>query len=155
MFFLLQLIIVGVFITEKYEMFIKTVNNIEFKMLRKDKDCWIKIIPSSIKSDPASLHIILNNQEYQLDIYDQHGNEKHNIFLKGEKIEPSFYINSSQCFFRVDCKNTGIKIVQINEKHKTDEYLKNNCSFTSPQTVLWAVNVFYTKTPDKPPFDIM
>jgi hypothetical protein len=136
-------------------MFNKTVNNVEFKMLRKGEECWIKIVPSSIKSDPTSLHIILNDEKYHFDIYDNYGNELHNIFLKGERITPSFYSKSEQNCFRVDCKNNGIETVQINEKHKIDDYLKNNCSFISPQATLWAVNIFYTKTPDKPPFDTM
>ena len=136
-------------------MFNKTVNNIEFKMLRKGKECWIKIVPSITRSDPTSLHIILNNEEYHLDIYDKYGNEKHSIFLKGEEISPSFYIKLEQRSFRVDCKENDIKVVQIIEKHVIDDYLKNNCSFNSPQTNLWAVDIFYTKTPDKSPFDMM
>jgi len=68
------------FITEKYKMLNKTVNNIEFKMLRKGKECWIKIIPSSMRSDQTGLHIILNDEKYSFDIYDKHGNETHNIF---------------------------------------------------------------------------
>ena len=136
-------------------MFSKTVNNIEFKMLRKGEECWIKIIPSLIRYDPTSLHIILNNESYHFDIYDENGNEKHNIFFKGERITPSFYIKSEQGCFRIDCKNNGIKTVQITEKHNIDDYLKNNCSFISPKTTIWAVNIFYTKTPDKTPFNTM
>ncbi len=143
------------FITEKYKMFNKTVNNIEFKMLRKGKECWIKIIPSLMRYDQTRLHIILNKEEYGFDIYDKQGNETHNIFLKGENITPSFYIKSGLSCFRVDFKENDIKVVQITEKHNMADYLKNNCSFTSPQTIIWAVNIFYTKTPDKPPFDTM
>ncbi|MDH7517051.1 MAG: hypothetical protein QHH19_01720 [Candidatus Thermoplasmatota archaeon] len=131
------------------------MNNIEFKMLRKDKDCWIKIAPCSRASTPTSLHIILNKEEYGFDIYDRHGNEMHNVFLKGKNITPSFYIKSEQNCYRVDCKNNDIKTTQITEKHNIEEYLKNNCSYDSPQTTIWAVNIFYTKTPDKPPFDIL
>jgi len=143
------------FITEKYKMFNKTVNNIEFKMLRKGKECWIKIIPSLMRYDQTRLHIILNKEEYGFDIYDKQGNETHNIFLKGENITPSFYIKSGLSCFRIDFKENDIKVVQITEKHNMADYLKNNCSFTSPQTIIWAVNIFYTKTPDKPPFDTM
>ncbi len=136
-------------------MFNKTVNNIEFKMLRKGKECWIKIIPSLMRYDQTRLHIILNKEEYGFDIYDKQGNETHNIFLKGENITPSFYIKSGLSCFRIDFKENDIKVVQITEKHNMADYLKNNCSFTSPQTIIWAVNIFYTKTPDKPPFDTM
>jgi len=142
-------------ITEKYKMFNKAVENIDFKMLRKGEGCWIKIVPSATKSDQTSLYIILNNERYSFDIYDKKGNELHNIFLKGEKITPSFYIKSEWKCFRVDCKDNDIKVVQINEEHNIDDYLKNNCSFISHQTTIWAVNIFYTKTPDKPPFDTM
>jgi len=124
-------------------------------MLRKGKDCWIKIVPSSRVSTPTSLHIILNDEKYHLDVYDKQGNEAHKIFLKGGNITPSFYIKSERNCYRVDCKHKDIKAVKITEKHNIEDYLKNNCSCNSAQAVLWAVNIFYTKTPDKPPFDTM
>lgn len=133
----------------------KIVNNVEFKMLRKGKECWIKIVPSFRSSNPTSIYIILNGEKYNLDIYDKNGNETHNVFFKGINITPSFYIKSEGNCFRVDCKNNDIKIIRANEEYNIEDYLKNNCSYNSPQTVLWAVNVFYTKTPDKPPFDMM
>lgn len=68
------------------------IDNIEFKMIRKEDNCWIKVVPIKRKSTSSSLHIIINGKEYNFDIYDKNGIEAHRIYFKGYKILPSFYL---------------------------------------------------------------
>ncbi len=107
------------------------------------------------KSKPTSLHINLNNEQYDFNLYDKDGVESDKIYFKGIKITPSFYLISKEKRFRVDFKNNKINIIPINEIHQTENYIKNNCSFISHQSICWAISKFYTSKPEKPPFNQM
>ena len=82
-------------------------------------------------------------------------NEVDNKLQKGYKSTPSFYLNSGQNCFRVDCGVDDIKVLPITETHKMDTYMRDNCYCISSQASCWAVAIYYTKEPDKPPFDEM
>jgi len=140
---------------EKYMRFNTTINDIEFKMIRKDDNCWIKAGPITRESTPSSLHIILNGEEHHWDVYDENGCEAHKVYFEGYKSTPSFYLKSGENRFRVDCDVDDIKVLPITETHKLDTYLKNNCYCISSQASCWAKAIYYTSRLDKPPFDNM
>jgi len=141
--------------TENYTKFNAIINNIEFKMIRKDENCWIKAEPINRVSTPSSLHIILNGEEHHWDIYDESGKESHKVYFKGYESTPSFYLKSKQNCFRIDCDYNDIKSVPITETHKLDTYMKDNCNCISSQAACWAVAIYCTTEPDKPPFNEM
>ena len=141
--------------TEKYTRFNTTINDIEFIMIRKDDNCWIKAVPLNRLSTPSSLHIILNGEDHHWDVYDENGNEAHKIYFEGYKSTPSFYLKSRQNRFRIDCNVDDIKVIPITEIHTLDTYLKDNCYCTSSQASCYAKAVYYTSRPDKPPFNEM
>jgi len=113
------------------------------------------ITPLKRKSKPSSLHIILNNEQYSFNVYDKDGLESDKIYFKGYEITPSFYLKSQEQCFRVDFKSNKINILPINESHVMEIYIKNYCSFISPQSSCWAVAKYYTSRPEKPPFNEM
>jgi hypothetical protein len=140
---------------EEYNWFNMIIKDIEFNMLRKDDTFWIKIVPLKRKSTPSSLHIILNGEHHHWDVYDKDGKENHKIYFKGEKICPSFYLNSGGSCYRIDCDHDGIKTISIIKALTLDKYLKDNCSFNSTQASCWAKSVYFTSRPDKSPFNKM
>jgi hypothetical protein len=83
--------------TEKLTRFNTIINNIEFKMLRKDDNCWIKVIPLVRTSTPSNLHIILNDEYHHWDIYDENGREAHEIYFEGVGITPSYIKENCNC----------------------------------------------------------
>ena len=141
--------------TETITRFNIIINNIEFKMIRKDDYCWIKAVPLIRVSIPSSLHIILNDEYHHWDIYDENGREAHEIYFEGLNSNPSFYLKSGENCYRIDCDNDNIKVIPITEKHKLDSYIKENCNCTSSQVSCWAKAIYYTSRPDKPPFNEM
>jgi len=145
----------GLIIKQEYKILNKVLNDIEFKILINNKNCWIKIIPCKRKSKPSSLHIIINNEQYNFNIYDKDGIESDKIYFKGSEITPSFYLKYQEQSFRIDFKTDKINILPINESHVMEMYIKNYCSFISPQSSCWAVTKYYTSIPEKPPFNDM
>jgi len=145
----------GVAITEKYKRFNTIINDIEFKMLRKGDNCWIKAVPITQVSTPSSLHIILNGEDHHWDVYDESGQDVHKIYFEGCKSTPSFYLKSGEHAYRIDCDVDDIKVLPITETHKMDMYIKDNCYCISSQASCWAKAIYYTSRPDKPPFDDM
>ena len=141
--------------TEKYTRFDTTINDIEFIMIRKDDNCWIKAVPLNHLSTPSSLHIILNGEDHHWDVYDENGQEAHKIYFEGYKSTPSFYLKSGQNRFRIDCNVDDIKVIPITETHTLDTYLKDNCYCISSQASCYAKTIYYTSRPDKPPFNEM
>jgi len=131
------------------------IDNIEFKMIRKDNKCWIKAVPIDRISKPSSIHFILDNEYYYWDIYDENGREAHEIYYEGYKSDPSFYLKSGKNCYKIDFKCDGIKVLKIKKNHKQDVYIKENCNCKSSQSNCWAKAVYYTSRPDKPPFDEM
>ena len=140
---------------EEYTRFNAVINDIEFKMIRKGENCWIKAEPISRISTPSSLHIILNGEEHHWDVYDESGRESHKVYFEGYESTPSFYLKSGQNCFRIDCGYDEIKPVPITETHKFDIYMKDNCCCISSQASCWAVSLYHTSRPDKPPFNEM
>ncbi len=124
-------------------------------MLRKGDNCWIKAVPIIQESTPSVLHFILNGEEHHLDIYDKSGRDKHNVYFKGHKSTPSFYLKSGEDCFRIDFDYDDIKVLPITKTHKMDTYLKNKCYCISSQASCWAIAIYHTREPDKPPFDEM
>jgi hypothetical protein len=145
--------LLGVAIASKYKRFNTTINDIGFKMIRKDDNCWIKAVPITQLSTPSSLHIILNGDEHHWDIYGESGRDVHKVYFEGYKSTPSFYLKSGQNCFRVDCGVDGIKVLPITETHRMDAYIKKNCNCISSQASCWAIAIYFTREPDKPPFD--
>lgn len=97
-------------------------------MIRKDDNCWIKVIPTVQQSIPTTLYINVNDTEHQWDIYDKSGREKHNIYFEGYRIEPSFYLRSRDNCYRIDCNYKSINVHPIDKKHKMNIYLKKQGS---------------------------
>jgi hypothetical protein len=141
--------------TLEHTIFNKIINDIEFKMMRKEEYCWIKIEPFNRTSIPSSIHIILNGEDHHWDIYDKNGEETNKVYFKGFNSTPSFYLKSGKKFYRFDCNLDNIKVLPITESHKMEDYLKDNCNCISPQASCWAVNIHYTSRPDKYPFNLM
>jgi len=141
--------------TEELTRFKKIINNIEFRMIRKDEKCWIKVVPLIRVSIPSSLHLILNNEYHHWDIYDENGREAHEIYFEGIESIPCFYLRSGENCYQIDCDNENIKVIPITEDHIQDSYIKENCCCNSPRASCWAKAVYYTSRPDKPPFDEM
>jgi len=135
--------------------FATIVNDIEFKMIRKGDYCWIKAIPINRVSTLSSLHLILNGEEHHFDIYDKSGREAHEVYFKGYKCMPSFYLKTEENSFRIDFKDKEIKKIPIKKTHNFDTYIRDNCSCKSSDASCWAAAVYYTKRRDKSPFDEM
>jgi len=133
----------------------KIIKNIEFRMIRENEKCWIKVVPLKRKSIPSSLHIILNDEYHYWDIYDKEGRENHKIYFKGERSYPSFYLKCGENCYKIICDKLGINSIPITEEHKLDKFLKENCFCNSPQASCWAKSVYFTSRPDKSPFDEM
>ena len=141
--------------TEKLTRFNTIINNIEFKMIRKDDNCWIKVVPLIRVSIPSSLHLILNDEYHHWDVYDENGIEAHEIYFEGFESTPSFYLKSGDNCYRIDCGNDDIKVIPITESHTPERYIKEKCYCNSSRASCWAKAVYYTSRPDKPPFDEM
>ncbi len=124
-------------------------------MIRKEDNCWIKAVPLIQSSAPSSLHIILNGEEHHWDVYDESEQDAHKVYFEGYKSTPSFYLKSGQNCFEIKCNYDDIKVLPITETHKMDTYIKDNCYCISSQASCWAIAIYSTRGPDKPPFDMM
>jgi len=145
----------GAFMTKEQTLFNMIIEDIEFRMIREDEKCWIKVVPMKRKSIPSSLHIILNDEYHHWAIYDKDGREAHKIYFKGERLCPSFYLKCGKNCYRINFDKLGIKSIPITESHNLDRFLKENCYCNSPQASCWAKSVYFTSRPDKPPFNEM
>ncbi|KYK27864.1 hypothetical protein AYK20_01910 [Thermoplasmatales archaeon SG8-52-1] len=128
--------------------------NIEFKMIRQNSNCWIKITPLKSMSVQTILHIYLNDEYYSWEIYDSDGREKHIIYFEGLGCIPTFYLNSGKNSFKVKFNMSSIDFIKIKQPIKTD-ILKKKYNCYSSKAACWAKDVFYTSRPDKYPFDEM
>ena len=141
--------------SKKYERFNTIINDIEFKMIRKSSNCWIKAVPINHVSTPSSLHIILNGEDHHWDVYNEDGKEANKVYFEGYESTPSFYLKSGQNSYEIKCSEKDIKVLPITETHKIDTYLKDNCYCISSQASCWAVAIYNAKNVEKPPFDEM
>ena len=139
----------------KYNKFDTIINDIEFKMIRKEQNCWIKAEPINKISTPSSLHIILNGEDHHWDIYDNNGKEAHKVYFKGYRSTPSFYLKSGENYYKIDCNVNDLHVLPISETHNLDTYLKDHCFCISSQASCWAVAIYNTSEPEKPPFNEM
>ena len=135
--------------TEKQFFFKKSIQDIEIKMLRIKNDCYIKIIPSHQISNAKKIIININGEKYQFDIYDKNGRESLRIYLKGKKIEPSFYLLDNKVNYNILCLENGINIKKIPREEINKEKF-SNC--ISRDISCWAVNIYMTSRKEKPPF---
>jgi len=130
----------------------KKINDTEIKMLRKNEDCYIKIVPTTQKSNPKKLFIMINGEEHQFDIYDQNGRESHKIYLKGNQIEPCFYLIDDKNNFKILCKiNEIIVIKKLKESNRKFKFNKN-CNCISTKISCWGVDIYMTSRKEKSPF---
>lgn len=140
---------------EEFTRFNTEFKDIEFKMLRKNKMCWVKVIPIKRASNPSCLSIILNDQYHQWDVYDKTGREAHKIYLEKFEGLPSFYLKTGMDCYRVDCEYDNIKIHLIDKHHEMTTFIENNCNFISSQATCWAINIYHTSRSEKLPFNEM
>jgi hypothetical protein len=140
---------------DDYKRFYKTINDIDFKMLRKDNWCWIKVEPIKQISSLSSLHFILNGEEHHWDLYDKENKATHMIYFKGSNCNPCFYLKTKDKSFRINFDYKEIKVYPITDSHTLDDYLKDNCSCNCVDASCWVKSLYYTSRPDKPPFDLM
>ena len=131
------------------------INNIEFRMLRTNERCWIKVVPLVRISLKSSLQFILNDEFYNWDVYDENGIESHEIFFEAEKCNPSFYLIIEKKFYRIDFNKDGINVISIDAIHNKNEYIKEKCNCKSIKSSCWAKSVYHTSRPDKSPFNEM
>lgn len=136
-------------------MFHKVIKNIEFKMIRTNDKCLIKASPLVRVSIPTSIQLIIDNEQFKYDIYDENGIEAHILYLEGIKCNPSIYLKIKEKNYRIDFKKNGIISIQIKDNYKEDVYIKKYCNCKSSQSSCWAKAVYYTSRPDKPPFNEM
>jgi hypothetical protein len=141
--------------TEKYKRFNTIIDGVEFKMIRKGDNCWIKAEPINRVSTPSSLHIILNGEDHHWDVYNTSGKEENKIYFEGYQSTPSFYLKSGQNNYEIKCGKKDIQVLPITETHSFDTYLRENCYCISSQALCWAVAIYNTKVFDKSPFDEM
>jgi len=132
----------------------KKINDIEIKMLRERENCYIKIIPVTQKSSPKKLFITINGEGHQWDIYDQNGRDSHKIYLKGQQIEPCFYLVDGNICYKILCNINDINIKKFSEG-KTIFYHKDICNCISSEVTCWGVNIYMTSRAEKSPFCYM
>ena len=77
--------------TQEYPKFNTTINDIEFKILRKDDNCWIKVVPITQHSAPSSLHIIVNDEDDHWDIYDKSGTPSLSVSIENQGLKNPFF----------------------------------------------------------------
>jgi hypothetical protein len=124
-------------------------------MLRKDNFCWIKIEPLKQISSTSSIHIILNGEVYNWDVYDETNKVVYIIYFKGINCEPCFYLKTNDKSFRIECNYNEIKIYPITSPNLLKTYIKEYCSCKSSDASCWAKSLYNTSRPDKTPFDLM
>ena len=142
-------------IEKEYSVFNTIVIDIEYKMLRKEEYCYIKIEPFKRTSAPSGVQIFINGELHKWDIYDKKGKEANKVYFKGFNCEPCFYMKSSNVSYLVKCKSDNIQAVLIKNPQKIKEYIKKNCSCFSPEVLCWAYDLYSTKRPDKHPFNLI
>jgi hypothetical protein len=131
------------------------VKDIEFRMIRKDDRFFIKVVPINRVSQPSSLHLIINDEFHDFEIYDKDGKESHEIYFEGTKCNPCFYLKCGNKSYNIKFTNNGIQICQIAESNKLNMYVKKNCNCISSKASCWAKAVYYTSRPEKYPFNEM
>ena len=104
--------------------FHKIITDIEFKMIKEKNNFWIKIEPIKRESEPSNLYILINNEEFNYEIYNKTGLESCKIYFQGKNIEPSFFLKTKSKNFRIDFKINGIKFIPISITQDISIYIK-------------------------------
>lgn len=133
----------------------KTIDDIDFKMLRKGDKCWIKVVPRIQESTPSTIYLKLNGVIHQWDIYNGIGRDVHKVYFKGDKCVPIFYLKLGDTYYRIDCGYENIKTTRIHENGKNELIVKKEIICNLSQTSCWAISIYSTSEPEKPPFNIM
>jgi len=130
-------------------------NDIEFKMLRENKNCFIKIEPITRVSNPSILYTSIKNEIHGWEIFDKNGTESNIVYFKGSNCKPRFYLKTKDNQFEILFDTNKINVKSILKKHKAENYIKKNCNCKSKDASCWATAIFYSKRHDKPLFDEM
>ena len=133
----------------------KTIKEIEFKMLREKDDCYIKIEPVSRIFKPSTLYFSLNHVIHNWDIYDKNKTEACFVYFKGSFCKPSFYLKTDDESYKIIFEYDEINVKSILKKHDINDFINKNCNLNSENAKCWGEAIFYSKRPDKPPFDEM
>jgi len=127
----------------------KNIGDVNIKMLRRGKECFIKISPQKQKGGFSKIFVNLNGEIHEWEIYDKNSNQSHNIYFKGNNVKPIFYL-------KIEDKGKILELGFENEKIIQREIIKTNFEkIVSSDSTCWATAIFYSKRPDKPPFDQM
>lgn len=141
---------------DKNRLKVSTISsNIEFKMIRENEKCFIKIEPIVRVSKPSTLYISLKNDIHSWEIYDKNGTESNIIYFKGSNCKPSFFLKTEENLFEILFDRKKINVESMLKKQNTENYIKKNGNCNSEDASCWATAIFYSKRPDKPPFDEM
>ncbi len=98
--------------------------HIEFKMIRQNSNCWVKIMPLKPFSVQTILHFYLNYEYYSWEIYDKDGKEKHIIYFEGLNCIPIFYLNSGKNSYKVKFDINSIDFIKLIKPIKIDYLIK-------------------------------
>ena len=88
-------------------------------------------------------------------IYDENGTESCFVYFKGSFCKPVFYLKTGKDSYKITFEYDKIVTDQILNKHEIFDFIKNNCNLKSNDATCWGEAIFYSKRPDKPPFDEM
>lgn len=138
--------------SEKGFYFNKKIQNIEIRMLRKKHDFYIKIIPIIQKSEPMVFFIIIDGENYKFNIYDEKGIESHKIYLKGNNVDPCFYLILDDVYYKILCKNDDIIISRRFRELNNNLNLNDIINFDSSNISCWAINIYITSRKEKSPY---
>jgi hypothetical protein len=124
-------------------------------MITDENNFWIKIEPIKRESEPSNLYILINNEEFNYEIYNKIGLESLKIYFQGKNFETSFFLKTKSKNFRIDFGNNGIKFIPISIIQNISIYIKNHCNCKSSQASCWANAIYYTSKSEKSPFNEM
>lgn len=138
--------------SKNYKYIKNKIRDIEVTMLRENQDCWIKILPTKNNSQISTIHIMINNEEYHWELYDKDGKDAHKIYLKGNQIEPCFYLEIGDDKYSINFFYDKIVIKKIIKNYDHISYLRENYNFQSNNVSCWAVAIYMTSRKEEKPF---
>lgn len=133
----------------------KKFKDIEFKMKREKDKCFIKIEPTARFSEPSTIYISLNNELHKWEVYDKDGAESCFVYFKSSSGKPIFYLKTGNVSYEITFNYEKITVKKIIKNHNIRKYTSEKLNFKSIDASCWGEAIFYSKRPDKPPFDEM
>ena len=124
-------------------------------MIRREESCWIKAEPLTQKSKPSKLLISIDNVGHSWNVYDDSGRDNHKIYLKGNKVIPSFCLKIEDKSYRIDFNNKEIKVLTLDKLNDFNSYVRKNCNIESSKANCWAINIYNTSNVEEYPFNMM